>query len=143
MSFGHLHDMRLVKRLFLLIGTLCVALSATAANTTVRLLLSHETAKPGETIWAGVELHMAPRWHTYWINAGESGDATRIQWTLPPGVMAADILWPVPEKYVSAGLTTFVYHDGAVLLIPISITAAARSGSVELKATVNLLGFEQ
>jgi thiol:disulfide interchange protein DsbD len=135
--------MQLVKRVVLLLGMVCTAVSALAANTTVRLFLSHEAAKPGETIWAAVEMRMAPRWHTYWSNAGESGDATKIQWTLPQGVTAADILWPVPEKYVSAGLTTFVYHNKAVLLIPISTTAKAPSGSVELKANVNWLECEE
>jgi DsbC/DsbD-like thiol-disulfide interchange protein len=36
---------------------------AHAANTEARLILSHDSAKPGETILAGVQLKMAPGWH--------------------------------------------------------------------------------
>ena len=135
--------MRMVKRILWVLAVLGMVACAEAANTTVRLFLSHEVAKPGETIWAGVELRMAPKWHTYWQNAGESGDATKIEWKLPPGVSAGGILWPVPEKIVSAGLTTFVYHDTAVLLVPISITGDAKPGELELKAHVAWLECEE
>ena len=131
--------MRLVHRLLLILSVASLALPASAANTTARLLLSHEAARAGETVWAGVHLHMAPKWHTYWENGGDSGAATKIDWTLPTGITAGEILWPVPEKYVTAGLTTYVYHDDVVLLVPISIAADATSGSIELKAKVSWL----
>ncbi len=135
--------MSMVKRILGVLAVLGMVACAEAANTTARLFLSHEVVRPGETIWAGVELRMAPKWHTYWQNAGESGDATKIEWKLPPGVSAGGIFWPVPEKIVSAGLTTFVYHDTAVLLVPISITGDAKPGEVELKAHVAWLECEE
>ena len=135
--------MRMVKRILWVLAVLGMVASASAANTTARLFLSHETAKAGETIWAGVELRMAPKWHTYWQNAGESGDATKIEWKLPQGVSAGGILWPVPEKITSAGLITFVYHDRVVLLVPISISGNATPGEIELKAHVAWLECEE
>lgn len=131
--------MRLVQRLMLVIALALLAGSSQAANTTARLVLSHETARPGETIWAGVHLRMAPKWHTYWENGGDAGAATKIDWTLPAGVIAGEILWPVPEKYVSAGLITYVYHNDVVLLVPLSIAANAAAGSIDLKAKVSWL----
>ena len=135
--------MRMVKRILWVLAVMGVVACAKAANTTPRLFLSHEVAKPGETIWAGVELRMAPKWHTYWQNAGESGDATKIEWKLPAGVSAGGILWPVPEKITSAGLTTFVYHDTVVLFVPISISGNATPGEIELKAHVAWLECEE
>ncbi len=120
----------------LLLSLMCLVASASAANTTARLVLSHETARPGETIWAGVHLHMAPKWHTYWENGGDSGAATTIAWTLPRDVTAGEILWPVPEKLDSSGLITYVYHDDVVLLVPISIAADTANGIIDLSAKV-------
>ena len=135
--------MRMVKRILWVLAVMGMVACAEAANTTARLFLSHDVARPGETIWAGVELRMAPKWHTYWQNAGESGAPTSIEWKLPSGVSAGGILWPVPEKINSAGLTTFVYHDTVVLLVPISITGDAKPGEIELKAHVAWLECEE
>src|SRR5260370_1381722 len=65
---------------------LCLAsLSAQAAHTQARLVLAAETARPGDTLLAGVHLRMDPRWHTYWKNPGGPGIPTPIPWQLTPG----------------------------------------------------------
>ncbi|HKX61096.1 MAG TPA: protein-disulfide reductase DsbD domain-containing protein, partial [Verrucomicrobiae bacterium] len=107
-----------------------------AAHTAASLLLSHEAVKPGETVWAGVHLRMEPGWHTYWQNSGDSGKPTTIHWQLPTNVTAGALAWPVPEKLVSSGLTTYVHHDEIILLTPLKIDEAALPGSVDLSANV-------
>lgn len=128
-----------MHRLVALLALALVTVSASAANTTARLLLSHTAAKPGETVWAGVRLQMAPKWHTYWENGGDSGAATKVDWTLSAGITAGEILWPVPEHYESAGLITYVYHNEIVLLIPLSIAPTATSGKADLSALASWL----
>lgn len=89
--------MRWVKTL--LFTLFCfAALAARAAHTQATLVLSADTAKPGDTIWAGVDMKMDPDWHTYWKNSGEAGMPTTISWQLPAGITAGDIQWPLPEK---------------------------------------------
>ena len=127
------------QRLIVFLSVALAALSGQAANTTARLVLSHAAARPGETVWAGLHLRMAPKWHTYWENGGDSGAGTKINWTLPSGITAGDILWPVPQKLSSEGLITYVYHDQVVLLIPLSIAANAPTGTVDLKARASWL----
>ena len=62
---------------------LCLmALVARAAHTQATLVLSDDTAKPGDTVWAGVALKMEPEWHTYWKNSGDAGMPTTIAWQL-------------------------------------------------------------
>lgn len=124
-------------RLVFFLLTALLAWPVAAATTTARLLLSHETAKPGETVMAGVQLRMAPKWHTYWENGGDSGAPTTVAWTLPEGFSAGPILWPVPERYVAEGLVTYVYHDIITLLVPISIPANAPAGPIDIKAKVS------
>jgi DsbC/DsbD-like thiol-disulfide interchange protein len=52
-------------------------------KTRARLVADVESAGPGTTFTAGIVLTMAPGWHTYWKNPGESGLATSIAWTAP------------------------------------------------------------
>lgn len=111
-------------------------------NTQARLLLSHEAARPGDTVLAGVELKMAPGWHTYWRYPGDSGTETKIDWKLPAGWKAGEIQWPIPEKFVADDLITYVYHDRAVLLVPITVASNAAVGPQEISAEVKWLECE-
>src|SRR5581483_9783456 len=100
----------------------CLAMPALAdTSTQVRLLLAAETARPGETVVAGIRLQMQPGWHTYWRNPGDSGLPTKVEWDLPPGVTAGETQWPVPEKLNTPPLTTYVYSGEAILLVPLKI----------------------
>jgi thiol:disulfide interchange protein len=114
-------------------------LPAHAAHTQARLVLAAETAQPGDTVMAGVQLRMDPRWHTYWRNPGASGMATKIEWELPPGVTAGAIRWPAPEKLPEEDLTTYIYTNEVVLLVPLKLAANVRAGPLQLKAEVSWL----
>ena len=97
-------------------------------HTQARLVLSAKIAKPGETIPAGIHLRMDPGWHTYWVNPGDSGMATKINWALPDGMTAGDIQWPVPETFTAGGLTTYVYEKEVVLLVPLTLARDMKPG---------------
>ncbi len=77
---------------------------------------------PGRQVWVGLQLAHQPEWHTYWKNSGDSGLPTQLQWTLPAGVTAGDIAWPVPRK-ISIGRLANYGYEGAVLL-PVPLTIA-------------------
>jgi len=108
--------------------------AAAAAHTQARLLLAAQAARPGDTVLAGIRLQMDPEWHTYWKNSGASGIPTTLEWTLPAGVTAGAIQWPVPEKLTLDDLTTYVYLDEVVLLVPFQISPDAKPGPLELRA---------
>jgi thiol:disulfide interchange protein DsbD len=115
------------------------ALTAHAAHTQARLILAADTARPGDTVLAGVDLKMEPGWHTYWKNPGAAGYATKVEWQLPPGVTAGDIQWPLPEKLPPAEVTTYGYDDEVVLLVPLKLAADLKPGPLDLKAKVSWL----
>lgn len=134
-----------MRRILNLLGAawFCVAgLSAGAAHTQARLVLAVETARPGDTVLAGVQLQMDPGWHTYWRNPGASGMASKIAWQLPAGVTAGAIQWPVPEKLPDEDLTTYIYTNEVVLLVPLKLAADLRPGPLDLKASVSWLECE-
>jgi thiol:disulfide interchange protein/DsbC/DsbD-like thiol-disulfide interchange protein len=130
-----------VRRIGTILGGLfCLAaITAHAAHTEVRLMLSANPVQPGDTVWAGIELKMEPGWHTYWKNPGAAGMATKIEWQLPPGVTAGDIQWPLPEKIPPAEITTYGYQDEVVLLVPLKVAADLKPGPLDLKAKVSWL----
>ena len=106
-------------------------------------------AASSQPVWVGLQIKHAPEWHTYWKNPGDSGLPTDLQWTLPPGVMAGDIAWPLPKKIPIGHLANYGY-DGTVLLpVPLTITPeykpsiAAMAEGMEVKLKANWLVCRQ
>jgi thiol:disulfide interchange protein DsbD len=130
-----------VRRIGILfaIGFCLAALTAHAAHTQAKLILSADSAKPGDTIWAGMDLKMEPGWHTYWKNPGSAGIATKIEWQLPPGITAGEIQWPLPKKLPPAEVTTYGYEDEVMLLVPLTLATNLPASSIDLKANVSWL----
>ena len=113
-----------------------------AAKTETRLILSAETAKPGDTVWAGLQMKMPEGWHTYWQNGGDSGSPTKIKWLqLPSSIQAGPMAWPVPEKNITkigdVVLITYVYEGEVLLLMPLQVAKDAAKGEVKLKHVVS------
>ena len=97
-------------------------------HVTAELLSEHVTLRPGTTAWVALVFKIIPNWHTYWRNAGDSGDATRIDWVLPPGYSAGDIVWPPPERLPVGPLLNYGYSGEAIHLVPIAVPKDARPG---------------
>lgn len=129
-----------ICRIAILLLALCVSVPAFAgAKTQIHLLLSADTARPGDTVWAGLQMDMPPGWHTYWLNGGDAGLPTDIKWTLPKGITAGDIHWPLPVKEIdTAGdtsLITYIYTNQTVLLVPLTLDKSLAPGPVSLTAS--------
>src|SRR6478735_10726464 len=71
----------------LLPGAALAAESAavTSPRVTATLLSSRDVVAPGERFQVALSQKIAKGWHTYWANPGDSGEPTRIEWTLPAG----------------------------------------------------------
>lgn len=112
---------------------------AEAAHTQVQLLLSANPARPGDTVWAGVDMKMDPGWHTYWKNSGDSGIPTQIKWQLPPGVTAGEVQWPLPKKLPPVEVTTYGYENEVMLLVPLTLASNLNTGPLNISADVSWL----
>ena len=95
-------------------------------------------AAPGSTAVVAIKQIIKPAWHTYWRNPGDSGGATTLDWTLPAGVAAGDIIWPVPERQRLSGLMNYGYSGTVYLPVPVEIPANAQAGTI-LPLTVEAL----
>lgn len=86
-------------------------------------------AAPGSTAVVAIRQKIQPGWHTYWRNPGDSGGPTTLRWSLPAGVTAGDIVWPLPQRQRLQGLTNFGYGGEVFLPVPIEVPASARPGT--------------
>lgn len=112
--------------------------------TTAELVLDTSEARPGDTILAAIQLKSTDGWHTYWRTPGDDGaggpvgQATRIDWTLPPGITAGPIQWPVPHKYVEKEFHTHIINEGT-LIVPLTVGSTVPQGLQSIAAKVRWL----
>jgi len=88
-------------------------------------LVAHapEGVAPGAPVWVGLQITHQPEWHTYWKNAGDSGLPTELNWTLPSGVAAGEIAWPVPRKIPVGNLANYGYEGTVLLPVPLEVSS--------------------
>jgi DsbC/DsbD-like thiol-disulfide interchange protein len=96
-------------------------------NARASLVSDVAAVKPGTAFWVGLHLKLRPRWHTYWLNPGDSGLAPRIEWRLPEGLVAGAIRYPLPHRILTGALATYGYDDEVVLLTRMSALPALRA----------------
>lgn len=127
----------------LLLCTLAVAGTGnTVATDNVKARLVSEVASvaPGSTFSVALEFDIRAGWHTYWRNPGDSGQATRLKWTLPANVTASEIQWTMPHRFDVPPLVNYGYANHAVHLVQVTVPKTlAAGGTVALAATANWL----
>ena len=96
---------------------------------------------PGGVVHVALRQQIDKGWHTYWRNAGDSGEPTTVTWTLPAGWSAGEIVWPTPKRQVASETIVNYGYDGEVYLpVPIQVPATARPGeTVTLRAAARWL----
>jgi DsbC/DsbD-like thiol-disulfide interchange protein len=122
-------------------GSLTPVNAAEAAHVQARLVADEQWIQPGHLFWLGVHFEVEKGWHIYWTNPGDSGQATRVQWTLPAGFAAARIRWPYPQRIQdSATVVDYGYENQVTLLVPIRPPARlSTERSAELSAVAKWL----
>ena len=96
--------------------------------------------QPGAPFTVAVRFEMDSGWHNYYVNVGDTGLPTEIDWILPNGFEAGRIQWPVPNQYRSGPLLDYVYPDGLALMVEITPPPDLTAGrSVTLEALVTWL----
>ncbi|AEI38564.1 MAG: thioredoxin family protein [Zymomonas mobilis subsp. pomaceae] len=101
-----------------------------------------ETLTPRSNSVVTLALVMSPKkgWHGYWKNGGDAGQETQAIWTLPQGVSAGILHYPVPERMVTAGLMSYIYARDYAELTDIKIPAGLNKGTpIPLSVKLNWL----
>jgi DsbC/DsbD-like thiol-disulfide interchange protein len=102
-------------------------------------------ATPGGSFTLGIRLKMKEHWHTYWVNPGETGEATRIQVSGPAGFEFGAVQWPVPRRFDVDGASAYGYEDEVLLMIPVKVSqvAAGHGGQAAIHAEVTWLSCKE
>jgi thiol:disulfide interchange protein DsbD len=118
--------------------------AVTSPRVTATILSSRDTVAPGERFQVALVQRIAPGWHTYWQNPGDSGEATRIDWVLPAGMTAGEIQWPAPKALPVEPLLNFGFEGTVLLPVEIAVPETARPGErLTLKANATWLVCEK
>ena len=104
-------------------------------------LVADQTALvPGAPLTVALRLKLAPGWHTYWRNPGDSGLPTTLAWTLPAGMAAGAIEWPAPRALPAGPLVNYGYEGEVLHLVDIASSPTLPTTSpVTLKARADWL----
>ena len=92
-----------------------------AENAEAELIARDLALAPGEAAIIGLRIKHDPHWHTYWLNPGDSGMPTTIQWKLPAGIKAGQILWPVPKRIPVPPMVNHGFEGEIVLPVEIHV----------------------
>lgn len=93
-------------------------------------LVSEVTSiQPGTPFVVALRMKMEPKWHTYWINPGDAGMVTLINWDLPGGFQVGPIQWPAPMLYEQEGLINYVFEGEVFLLMQVTPPADLSPGT--------------
>ena len=103
-------------------------------------LMAHapQGVAPGQPLWLGLHITHQPEWHTYWKNPGDSGLPTDLAWTLPAGLDAGEIAWPLPRKIPIGTLANYGYEGTVLLPVPVTVAGSFAAGPLARDATIKL-----
>jgi thiol:disulfide interchange protein DsbD len=99
---------------------------------------------PGKPFRIGMHLRMAPGWHIYWKNPGDSGIATAPGWDLPETFTVSALDWPLPRRLVEPGnIEVYAYKDETLLIAEVTPPASIDQKEITLRANPKWLVCEQ
>jgi len=122
--------------LLTLAAALCAPASAqmvqgqpTGRHLTLDLVPESATPAAGSRVTVALSGTLAKGWHAYWKNGGDAGIETRLDWTLPVGVKAGELRYPVPQRLLIAGLMNYVYEAPFALFVDLDVPAGLAPGT--------------
>ncbi len=110
-----------------------------AQHLTAELVSLAPAIAPAGTLQVGLVLTLEEHWHVYWINAGDSGEPPKIIWTLPDGITAGPMKFPIPSRLPLGPLMDFGYEDEVAFPVQLTAASSLGPGPIHLDAKVSWL----
>lgn len=98
-------------------------------NIAAALVTETPAPAPGSSIDLAFAMTPKSGWHGYWENPGDAGLGMTLEWTLPKGVTAGTLRYPVPETLIIAGLMNYVYEGPYAPLVALKIDPGLAPGT--------------
>ncbi|HEV2300359.1 MAG TPA: protein-disulfide reductase DsbD domain-containing protein [Stellaceae bacterium] len=106
-----------------------------------RLVSATEATGSAPYVDAGIEIRLAPGWHTYWRSPGDAGIPPRIDWKGSQNLAGAQIAWPAPRRVSLLGFETAAYEKDVIL--PVTVSLARPGAALALRADVDYAACAQ
>lgn len=116
--------------LIFFIGGLISTSSAQEIPTPVKakLVSNIQSIQPGDSFKLGVLFEIDPGWHIYWKYPGETGLPTKVEFNLPNGYQAGELMWPIPSTYVKPdGGVDYGYEKSVLLWTDIQVPSSLKN----------------
>jgi thiol:disulfide interchange protein/DsbC/DsbD-like thiol-disulfide interchange protein len=118
---------------------IAVSDSADLPHVHVQLISPDAQLHPGTANNAGLYFKLEPGWHVYWKNPGDAGEPPHVKWTLPQGITAGPLQFPIPKRLPLGPLMDFGYEDEVLFPIQLNVASGAASGPATIHAKVDWL----
>lgn len=103
-------------------------------------LISESTALHSGDNTVALRIKPESGWHTYWLNPGDTGQATLLRWQLPDGISAGDIQWPYPSRFKVGNLINYGYGEETLHLVTLHVAdKVLRAAQQSLRAEARWL----
>lgn len=95
----------------------------------VALVPGADVVRAGSIVALAIRMRPDRDWHGYWKNPGDAGIETQAAWTLPRGMTAGGLAYPVPTTLLVGGLMNYVYEGEHALLVDLKIPSGVADGT--------------
>jgi thiol:disulfide interchange protein/DsbC/DsbD-like thiol-disulfide interchange protein len=106
-----------------------LAVPAPRPYATVELVAESAAPAAGRTTTLAIVITPEAGWHTYWKNPGGAGLESVADWTLPAGLSASPLAYPVPKTFTVAGIVNYVFEGETLLLADLAVPAGLARGT--------------
>lgn len=111
------------------------AVSVDDAVSTSEVLASVTKFRPGSSFYLSLKLTHPQGWHSYYVNSGGPSGPVLVDWNLPDGWTASDLIYPVPHVSPTALGANYDYSGTNHFL-----TLITAPENIELGTSVTLKG---
>src|SRR5262245_13884987 len=80
---------------------------------------------------------IAPQWHIYWMNSGDSGGPTSVQVSAPHGFTIGKTLYPRPTIITGEEGSSYAYEGKVALFVEVQAPVEVTSSQAVFNATIN------
>lgn len=116
----------------------CVAQAQNLAETdrvvtdhaSTQLVAETRGIEPGGAVTLVLAQELAPGWHVYWKNPGDTGLPLDLAWSLPEGFVAAEPIYPTPHRIPIADFVNFGHEGAPKFLIELRAPQEAKPGDL-------------
>ncbi len=102
-------------------------------HATLEIFASQKEASAGNTFYIAIRQNIDDEWHTYWQNAGDSGEPMSIEWITQDGVTISDLRFPTPKEIRYDPLVNYGFEGRPIYLQTVTVDEDFKDDAITLQ----------